>query len=137
MAIKYANHPIAVQSYRAKTDLPAYVFVLDDTGTDGEDVVKLPASLNDVAIGITMHSAKAGEQVDVLVLGIGLLRVDGNATPIVPRTKIIVHGADGFGQAAAASTTNNVAAMALSSATADGTVIPVVLTPNGGTATIA
>lgn len=92
--------------------------------------VEYPAAEFDVCIGITLHAAESGKSVDVALGGYALLEVDGNVANIALHDSIVSHTADGLGRKVAGGAAGNRACIgrALAASTADGDLIPVLIT---------
>lgn len=124
------NQPALVQGFTASEDLAAYRLVLITSGnTEG---CEYPAAQFDPCVGVTLASADSGAPVDIAMGGIVLLQVDGNAANIVVGDSIVAHDGLGYGQKAAggAAGLRACVGVALAASTADGDVIPVLLSPH-------
>lgn len=125
----YQNNPLLVENKIAAEDLEANRLVIIDPTTD--TLVRYPENDHDTQLfGVTLEAAKNGKPVDIAVLGVVLLKVDGNAANIAFGDPISAHGTDGFGGKAdtTADTTTEIIGKAMGASTADGDLIPVLLT---------
>lgn len=125
MADPNETHTVLNVSKTATVALAAHRFVILSSDTEG---VEYPGAQYAWAFGITRHAATIGQTVEVAVMGIVPLQVDGNAANIVAGDGLTAHnGTDGYGQKAAGAASRAVSAQALAASTADGDVIPVQL----------
>lgn len=89
--------------------------------------VDVPDGATDLVFGVVQNECPAGGAATVRVQGITMWVSDGNASAIAVGARV---GTDAAGKAVVKTTdTDNVAGIALSPSTADGTVIDVLLTP--------
>lgn len=121
---------VITKGFKAKVAIEAYRLVIIDT--DAEQADYPAAQFSTAIVGITMHSAAAGEMVDVCMSGICQLKVDGNAANIAVRDSIVAHDNTGLGQKAAGGAAGNrvCIGVALAASTADGDIIPVQVAPH-------
>lgn len=77
--------------------------------------------------GISLNAAAAGYPVKIAISGIVPLQVDGNAANLSIGDGITVHDSTGYGQKAAGAASRPVLCQALQASTADGDVIPVLM----------
>lgn len=127
---RFVNHKL-VAGFTAKTEaLAAYRLVIV-TSSDDESC-EYPAAEYDPCIGVTAAAAAQNEPVDVVLSGIALVQVDGNAANIAVGDSIVAHTATGYGRKAAGGAAGNRAAIgvAMAASTADDDVIPVLLSPH-------
>lgn len=125
---RFVNHK-HIQGFVAGEDLAAYRVVIIKS-SDAEQA-EYPAAQFDYGFGVTAAAADSGKPVDVVVEGIALLQVDGNAANISVGDRLCVHNDTGYGQKVAGGAAGNrkTFATALAASTADGDVIPVLLSP--------
>lgn len=118
------NKPVLFDSYFAAEALEANRIVIIDPTDDSK--VRYPEADYDTQLaGITAWKAAAGEQVDIAVVGIFPVQVDGNAANIAWGDYIAAHDTDGYGRKAA--TTKEAIGQARGAATEDGAKIPVLI----------
>jgi hypothetical protein len=124
---RFQNHK-HIQGFVAAENLAAYRCVT--ISTDAEQC-EYPAAQFDYCFGVTAAAAESGKPVDVVVEGIALVTVDGNAANIVAGDRLCVHDATGIAQKVAGGAAGNrkTFGTALAASTADGDVIPVLLCP--------
>lgn len=117
------------QGCRATQALAAYRLV--KLVVSGSDIyADYPAAQFAWTFGITRHAATtAGDMVDIVYSGIALLQVDGNAANISIGDRITAHDSTGYGQKSAggAAASRPCIGIALAASTADGDVIPVLI----------
>lgn len=121
------NLPTLIVSRRATEVLAAYRCVIISTDTD---YCEYPASQYDYVFGITRFAAATiGDPVDIIIQGVCLVQVDGNAVTITAGLSLCNHDAAGYGQAVAggAAARRECFGKALAGSTADGDLIPVIL----------
>ena len=107
-----------IKSYIAAEDIPAYRFVKFSSGN-----AALAVSSSDNIIGISEENAKdEGECVDIHLDGVFEVQAGGTFEAGAVLT------ADTEGKAVEASTSDNIGALALESAQADGDVVQVLVT---------
>jgi hypothetical protein len=125
---RFVNHK-HIQGFTAAEDLAAYRCVII-TASDSEQC-EYPAAQYDYAFGVTAAAADSGKPVDVVIEGIALVTVDGNAANIAAGDRLCVHTATGYAQKVAGGAAGNrkTFGTALAASTADGDVIPVLLSP--------
>lgn len=94
-------------------------------------IVKKATGINVACLGVTLTDAASGADVDVATEGFVEMLCDGAATNIVAGDRLISHSSAGDAQkiGSTAATVYHVAARAEGAATADGTLVPVQLTP--------
>lgn len=130
MATPRFNGPCESKGFIASEDLAAYRLVMI-TAANNEGC-EYPAAQFDACFGVTLHGADSGKPIDIGYSGIVLLQVDGNAANIVVGDSIVAHNDTGYGQKAAggAAGLRKCVGVALAASTADGDVIPVLLSPH-------
>lgn len=124
MADLNTTHRVLSVTKTASVALAAYRFVI--LSTDAE-AVEYPGAQYAWAYGITMHAAAAGKDVEVAVMGIVPLQVDGTINIAIGDGLTAFDGTTGYGMKASGAASRAVTAQALAAATTDGDVIPVVL----------
>lgn len=88
-------NPLLIQTFTAGEALDAHRIVIWHA-TDANKV-SYPAGAADTQIvGVTMHDAASGADVDVCVLGTCLVTVDGNAANIAAGDWLEVHSTTGY-----------------------------------------
>jgi hypothetical protein len=93
-----------------------------------EDQIALGAAVTDVCLGILQDKPKSGEAGRVRVLGVSKAVTDGSGTAITIGDKL---GTNASGKLVKAHTPDRpIVGTALAASSADGTIIPVLLTPN-------
>ena len=121
----YHLDPLYVVNKIASEALAAYRIVIISTD---QTTCEYPAGSTDTQLmGITLHSAASGENVDICVFGPCLLEVNGNSTNIGWGDPVGAPTDAGIGAhlAATADLTSEYIGRAWGSSTADGDVIPV------------
>lgn len=122
--------PSFQKTFVAAEALAAHRLVIQSS-TDGQ--VEYPAGADDTQVlGVTMHAAAAGADVDVIIFGPALLTVDGNASAISVGDWLVSHSADGYGAKRALSdgtTFREFIGRALEASTADGDEISIFFNP--------
>jgi len=68
------HNPMLIKTYTAEVAITKYMAVIEGT-SDGQ--ANDPGAANDVALGIALHAAAAGEPVDVCLFGPCLAVADG------------------------------------------------------------
>lgn len=120
----YRNKPVLFDQYTAAEALAANRLVIIDPSDDTK--VRYPEADNDTQlVGITAFAVASGEQVDVAVIGIFPLQVDGAVANIAWGDYVAAHDTVGFGRKAA--TTKEAIGQARGAATEDGALIPVLI----------
>lgn len=121
------NFPERIIGRRATEVLAAYRVVIFSTDTA---YVEYPAAQFDFALGVTRTAAATiGDMVDVVLGGVCLVTVDGAAANIVAGDSLTTHDATGILQkhAGGAAARRPCIGIALASSTADGDVIPMLI----------
>jgi hypothetical protein len=89
-------HPLLIRTFTAGEALDAHRIVIWHATDAGK--VSYPGSAPDTQmVGVTMHDAASGADVDVCCFGPCLLTVDGNAAAIAAGDWIEVHSTTGYG----------------------------------------
>lgn len=125
--MSFANQSTSVLdvSAKAENDLSTKIhYCLEISGEDQVDVIDDAAK---IVIGVLMNKPRANEAANMRVLGIAPIVSDGSGTPIAPGNKVKVTNAGKVVKATADA--ENVVGISFGSSSADGTVIPVLLTP--------
>jgi len=127
-----APKPVLIETYTATAATVAHVIVI--WHATAADNVIVPAAAPDLQIvGVTMHAAVAGGDIDVCVLGPCILKVDGNASAIAAGDAIEVHSTAGLGGKLALSdgtTLKEIVGVAYEAASADNAEISVFVGKN-------
>lgn len=123
---RFTNHK-HVQGFTAAEDLAAYRVVIIKS-SDAEQA-EYPAAQFDYVFGVTAAAADSGKPVDVVIEGIALVQVDGNAANISVGDRLCAHNDTGFAQKVAGGAAGNrkTFGTALAASTTDNDIIPVLL----------
>lgn len=125
MADPNETHRVLTVTKTATVALAAYRTVILSTDTEA---VEYPGAQYAWVFGVTMHAAAIGQPVEVAIMGVVPVQVDGNAANLVAGDGLTAHnGTDGYAQKAAGAASRAVFGQALAASTADGDVIPVLL----------
>lgn len=123
------EHHILVKTFLAEgSAIGSGVIVIAGTANNQ---CKLPGAAEAAKnIGITISAAAAaGDPVDVCIIGIAKLKVNGNSPNIAFGDYISSHGTTGYGRQWTGANAKYGVGIALDASTADGDVIPVLLAP--------
>jgi hypothetical protein len=122
MADLNITHSVLTIPATATEALAAHRLVIFTSGTT--DAVEYPAAQYDYCFGVTLHAAAAGASVEVGVIGVFPVQVDGNAVAVVFGDSIGAHNDTGYGQDVVGAASRPFCAVALAGSTTDGDVIP-------------
>ena len=132
MAQPTDHKPTLIVTRTAAEALEAHrLVIIDPTDTTWMSVRYPEADYDTQLVGVTLHAAASGADVDVAVEGIVKLKVDGNAANIAWGDPIAAHDSAGYGRKRNA-VTDEVIGDAWGAATADGDIISVHLAKGHG-----
>lgn len=123
------NH-VLTKGFLAAESLEPYRLVI--CNASNPDQVEYPSGqFGAGVIGVTAHAAEAGEPVDVVMIGLAKVQVDGNASNIAIRDALCAHSDTGLAQKVAGGAAGNrqTIGFALETSTADGDIISAWICP--------
>lgn len=128
MANVLTTHRVLVDSKLATEALAAFRCVILSTDTE---YVEYPAAQYDGAIyGVTLHAVAIGKPVEIGLIGVFPVQVDGNAAAIIAGDPIGVHNDTGYGQDVTGAASRPYFGTAVTGTSTDGDIISVRMPPS-------
>jgi hypothetical protein len=126
------HQPEKSLTFTAAEDLEAHrLVIIDPTDTTWHSVRYPEADGDTQLVGVTLHAADSGDDVEVAVAGIVKLKVNGNVANIAYGDFLSAHDTAGYGRKRTAVTVECIG-QAMGSSTADGDLISVRIALQGG-----